>query len=130
MMLVFKRTIDVMQIKELKLRGRRFTWSNEQANPTMTRIDRFFCSTEWEMMFPNADLQVLATMKSDHAPLFLQGELSQDAIHEVVQSTWEKTVNTQDAILCFHVKLLRIAKAIKLWRNRTIGDVQLRLAIA
>lgn len=40
----FKAALDVMRLKEIKLNGRRFTWSNEQTNPTLTRIDRLFCT--------------------------------------------------------------------------------------
>jgi hypothetical protein len=38
----FKSVIDDFHHKELRLNGRQFTWSNGQAKPTMTRIDRFF----------------------------------------------------------------------------------------
>jgi exonuclease III len=40
----------------------------------MSRIDHVFCSTEWQDLFPNSDLQALASMTSDHAPLLLQGD--------------------------------------------------------
>jgi hypothetical protein len=35
----FKAAIDQLHLKEIKLNGRRFTWTNEQDNPTLTRID-------------------------------------------------------------------------------------------
>lgn len=49
---------------------------------------------------------------------------------ETVQSIWEQPINTQDAILHLHVKLLRIAKALKLWKRQHMGNMALRLAIA
>jgi hypothetical protein len=48
-----------------------------------------------------------------------------------VQAAWDQPVNTQeDAILGMHVKLLRTAKALKLWKRQNHGNLDLRLAIA
>jgi hypothetical protein len=48
----FKNTIDNLQLAPLELLGRRFTWCNDQPNPTMTRIDHFLASAEWLEIFP------------------------------------------------------------------------------
>lgn len=53
------------------LQGRKFTWSNQQDNPTLVKLDRVFCSSEWEQLFPNCLLQSSATEGSDHCPLLL-----------------------------------------------------------
>jgi hypothetical protein len=50
--------------------------------------------------------------------------------YETVQSAWSQPVNTQDNILRMHVKLLRTAKALKLWRRQSLGNLPLRLEIA
>jgi len=42
----FKSALDNMSLKEIRLNGRRFTWTNEQDNPTMSRIDRVFCTPD------------------------------------------------------------------------------------
>jgi exonuclease III len=71
----FKATIDSLLLKEIRLNGRRFTWSNEQDAPTLTRIDRLLCTTEWELLFQACFLHSLPSLMSDHTPLLLQGEL-------------------------------------------------------
>ena len=48
----FKNTIDNLQLAPLELFGRRFTWCNDQQNPTMTKIDHFLATAEWLEMFP------------------------------------------------------------------------------
>jgi hypothetical protein len=48
---------------------------------------------------------------------------------ETIQAVWEQPVNTQDAIPRMHVKLIRTAKALKLWRRQTLGNLTLSLAI-
>jgi exonuclease III len=71
----FRAAINHLQLKEIKLNGRRFTWSNQQDNPTLTRIDKFLCTPEWELIFPACFLHSLPSLMSDHTPLLLQGEL-------------------------------------------------------
>jgi hypothetical protein len=44
----FRRALNYLELKEIHLRGRKFTWSNNQNPPTITRIDRAFCTTAWE----------------------------------------------------------------------------------
>jgi hypothetical protein len=68
----FKSTIDDLGQTEIKLNGRRFTWSNEQQ---MTRIDRLLCTPDWELLFPACFLHSLPSLMSDHTPLLLLGEL-------------------------------------------------------
>jgi hypothetical protein len=80
----------------------------------MTKIDHFFASSEWLAIFPRTDLQALASLGSDHCPLFLQGDVIHDFYRgfgfesywmncldflETVKEAWDKPVNTQDAIL-------------------------------
>jgi exonuclease III len=48
----FNHTIDYLQLLEIELNGKLFTWSNERDDPTMSRIDRFLATTEWHDTFP------------------------------------------------------------------------------
>jgi exonuclease III len=76
----FKSTIDELELRELPLHGRKFTWTSEkntQAEATMSRIDRMFCSTTWEEFFPAAHLHAWVSTLSDHCPLILQGDTRQ-----------------------------------------------------
>lgn len=66
----FRSLVNDLDLKEINLRGRRYTWSNDT---TQTRIDRAFCTIEWEIMLPNATLQALLSLASDHSPLLLVG---------------------------------------------------------
>jgi exonuclease III len=68
----FRRAIDDMQVDELYLHGRLFTWSNERRRPTMERIDRVFATVSWLELFPNHHLRSLSSDCSDHAPILLQ----------------------------------------------------------
>ena len=56
----FRATIDHLRLKEIKLNGRRFTWSNQQENPTLTRIDKLLCTPRMGTVLP----RVLSTFPS------------------------------------------------------------------
>ena len=67
----FRTTIDNMELAPLTLRGRKFTWCNDQQMPTMTKIDHMLALANWLDLFLRTDLQALASLGSDHCPLFL-----------------------------------------------------------
>lgn len=90
------------------------------------------------------DLQALASLGSDHCPLFLQGDTSFEFYRgfrfeaywvnmpgflETVHTAWEQPVNTQNALLKLHVKLLRTARALKIWRRAKFSNYKLQAAI-
>jgi hypothetical protein len=140
----FNHTIDYLKLLELDLNGKLYTWSNKQDDPTMTRIDRFLATTEWHDMFPQAGLQAIGTMTSDHCPLVMQGcsdfsfymgfrfeafWIKIDGFNEVVQQACTSSVSSSDAILRLHVKMSRTAKALKIWSRKTVGNFKVQLAI-
>ncbi|KAJ1255933.1 hypothetical protein BS78_K130600 [Paspalum vaginatum] len=67
----FRCFLDNLELKEITLLGRKFTWSNERDNPTLVRLDRAFCSVEWEDIFLDDVLQSATAGVSDHCPLLL-----------------------------------------------------------
>jgi hypothetical protein len=67
----FRKAIDHLEIKELNLLGKKFAWSNNQASPSLTKIDKAFCTPTWEQIYDNPALQALSSSSSDHCPLLL-----------------------------------------------------------
>jgi exonuclease III len=51
--------------------GGRFTWSSNQENPSMSRLDRFLVSPEWDDQFSSAVQSLLPRTLSDHFPILL-----------------------------------------------------------
>ena len=52
----FRSALNHLELKEMRLSGRKFTWYNAQENPVLTKIDRFFHSDDWDELFLNAHL--------------------------------------------------------------------------
>jgi exonuclease III len=57
----FRRALNFLEVKEIELVGRKYTWSNGQSNPTLSRIDRAFCTIPWEDLYFNLILQPLSS---------------------------------------------------------------------
>lgn len=49
----FRRVVDDLDLKEVHLNGRAFTWTSAKERPTLGRIDRVFVSIDWEHLFPD-----------------------------------------------------------------------------
>jgi hypothetical protein len=49
---------------------------------------------------------------------------------EIVASTWTKNVQAQDPIRRVHIKLSRVAKALKIWQRDCVGDLRTQIATA
>ncbi|XP_073362469.1 uncharacterized protein [Aegilops tauschii subsp. strangulata] len=63
----FRATLQNCELQEIHLQNRRFTWSNERMNPTLCKLDSFFCNAEWDLQFNTHILHALSSSLSDHA---------------------------------------------------------------
>ena len=57
----FCRFIDELELQELHLRGRLYTWSNERDRLTLVRLNRVFVTEDRISDFPDHDLSALAS---------------------------------------------------------------------
>jgi hypothetical protein len=67
-MFIFNEIIGHLNLIELPLKGRSFTWSNMQNDPLMEQLDLFFTTTNWTIEFLNTLVLPLAKLASDHIP--------------------------------------------------------------
>ena len=134
---VFRSWKNDLQLKELSLRGRKFTWSNDV---TQTRIDRAFCTAEWDLMLPGCNLQALSSSVSDHSPLLMVGQRQiarftgfrfevfwpqVQGYEDVVQSVWNRDLLLANPYLRLHTKLQRTGRALRMWARQKVGRVKL-----
>lgn len=129
LMAKFRRVLDDCELIEIALQNRKYTWSNERQNPTLVRLDRVFCNSEWEMAYPDFNLTALGTGGSDHCPLFLNRQykiprkavfrfknhwIKIDGFQQVVMEAWNKLqVGSAHSVL--NKKLNKTAKALRTW---------------
>ena len=68
---MFNTIIESLDLREIELSGRKFTWANALPNPTYEKLNRVLASVEWEQKFPLVTVQALSRGISDHTPLFV-----------------------------------------------------------
>jgi endonuclease/exonuclease/phosphatase family metal-dependent hydrolase len=141
----FRRLIEDMTLKEIPLHGRHYTWSNQQNVPVLVKLDRVFCSVDWELLFPNVLLQSTTSQDSDHYPLILglrDNKSGKRRFH--FESFWTKLEGFQDIVLAawnsiesatcpfksLEMKLQGVAKSLQAWSEKQVGHVRSQLALA
>lgn len=72
----FRAKLNMLELKEIYLNGRRYTWSNERQVAIMEKIDHVFVSNEWDEAYLTCFLSALGTKVSDHCPLMLDVNVS------------------------------------------------------
>ena len=70
---MFNAITKTLNLRELEMTGRKYTWANYAEVPTYEKLDRILVTTEWEQKFPLAFVQALTREISDHTPLLLDG---------------------------------------------------------
>jgi exonuclease III len=69
--------VNTYKLRDLPLNGGRFTWSNNQSDPTLERLDGVLISKHWEAKFPLTNIRKNPRFLSDHNPLILCSELEE-----------------------------------------------------
>ena len=134
----FRRFLDDLELAELNLHGRRYTWSNERREPTLVRLDRWFYSVDWEERHPNCLLRAGSSAGSDHCPIILHSNIQAPRYHrfrfepiwpkfddgylQIISEAWVAPDNL-NPLRRLHLLLTRTARALQSWNDRRIGSV-------
>jgi len=66
---LFNAVIDSLNLREIEMSGRKFTWANHLQNQTFEKLDRILVCTDFETMYPLTTVLALTREISDHTPL-------------------------------------------------------------
>jgi hypothetical protein len=129
---LFNAVIDSLDLHEMEMSGRKFTWANSRRVPTYERLDRVLVSTDWEQKFPLATVEALNREISDHTPLLLSlggktkskkqppfkfelGWLLKDSFFEVVSEVWKKENRGTTPMQRWQNKMRRLRQFLREW---------------
>ncbi|KAL4194693.1 hypothetical protein AMTRI_Chr05g60730 [Amborella trichopoda] len=59
------------ELLDIPLQGNCFTWSNHSPQQSLSKLDRFLLSLNWEEHFPGSHAMALPKPTSDHCPILL-----------------------------------------------------------
>jgi hypothetical protein len=133
----FWSCLDEIEMKEIQLHGRRYTWTSSTQNPTQTKIDHIFATKDWEFLYLDYHLQAGGTSVSDHCPLILAYNplqkrfkgicfescwLLYPEFKEMVTDSSSMPVSTSNKARALHIKLARLAKTLKRWHKQRVAE--------
>ena len=141
----FRATLHGCDLREIHLQNRRFTWSNERQNPTMSKLDSVFCNAEWDIEFQNHILHALSSSLSDHCPMLLAPIIGpkkprsfkfenfwikMPGFQETVSDAWAaSTPHYEPCQILFH-KLRTTAVRLRKWSQSFSSNARLHLHMA
>ena len=141
----FHVALDSSELHEIRCQNRSFSWSNERAEPTLVRLDRFFCNVSWEALFRGCSVHALSSSSSDHCPLLLADIQTpprrarfrfesfwprHPGFHNVVLTAWSQPLNCRNPLDRLRIKLNRTARALKSWSKSLFSDARFQLHLA
>ena len=126
----FQRTVVALELQDMHLHGRTFTWSNERDSPTLVWLNRVLISVDWDEKFPKAHLRGLGTDASDHCALLLQNNLGQmtkarfhfelfwpkfDDYEDIIAQAWQRPSLISDPLARLDAMLRNLVRELQSW---------------
>lgn len=134
----FRWVVDDLELKEVHLNGRAFTWSNTRECPTLERIDKALVSTEWEALFLASFLYALPSTTSYHYPLLMSTAFSFgtkkvfhfesfwpkfDGFQGTVSRAWRGKATLSDPLHNLDFLLKATGRAVQSYMQRRVGNI-------
>lgn len=130
-MFLFNEAISNLDLIELPLHGRQFTWTNKQFSPLLERLDWFFTSNSWIANFPNTLVRTLVMESSDHWPCVIEigitipqtkffrfenHQLNHEGFIQVVVNGWSTPNHVTDSAKLLTAKFKNLRKELIIWK--------------
>jgi hypothetical protein len=68
---IFNAIIESLDLREIILSSRQFTWASRREIPTYEKLDRILANVGWKQKFPLVSVCAMTGMGSNHTPLFI-----------------------------------------------------------
>ncbi|XP_039126955.1 uncharacterized protein LOC120263117 [Dioscorea cayenensis subsp. rotundata] len=121
--------------------GRRFTWTNGQADPIWVKLDRFLVNYNWLTCFPRVVQSCLPRLGSDHVPLRLEmgyhffnprpfrfelAWTTKVGFHELVHQWWSEISPRGCGAFILSKKIAGIRARLRHWAKHDFGSIKLQ----
>src|SRR6266498_3338974 len=135
---MFNAIIENLDLREITLSGRQFTWANRRNVSTYEKLDRILASVEWEQKYPLVTVRALTRSGSDHTPLLINSgqqahignkahfsfELSwfrHEGFYEMVAAEWAAVSKGDTPIERWQNKIRHLRRFLKGWAKNLSG---------
>jgi hypothetical protein len=131
--------VNKLGLIEINPSVRKFTWTNNQKNLILAKLDRVFITTKWEAIFPLVRVLGLPKNISDHAPLLVDSRgnyrlgkkkfrfekwwLKRTDFKEVVRKVWDAHCLGAEAIEIWQSRIMIFRRLVRGWEANMIADL-------
>uniref|UniRef100_A0A453NB92 Reverse transcriptase domain-containing protein n=1 Tax=Aegilops tauschii subsp. strangulata TaxID=200361 RepID=A0A453NB92_AEGTS len=136
--MMFNMIIESLNLREIELTGRQFTWANSLPTPTYEKLDRVLASVEWEQKYPMVSVHAMQRAISDHTPLFLdsgeathvanknifsfkQSWFEREGFMEMIAREWDKPVMGRTHVERWQNKIRHLRQFLRGWARNESG---------
>ena len=135
---MFNMIIESLDLREIDLTGRQFTWANSLPIPTYEKLDRVLTSVEWEQKFPLVTVQALQRAISDHTPLLVDsgeathvgnkntfsfelGWFEREGFMELIAAEWARDMGGSSSVERWQNKIRHLRQFLRGWAKHQSG---------
>lgn len=143
LMQLFNDLIRELEVEDVPLQNRAYTWCSKRPDPNFSKIDRVFLTPGWAIRFPLITLRALEMVVSDHCPLVLscsQRSTSKKEprwenfwfdfpeVKEKVSYIWcTGDLKSHIGLSGFYAKTESLHKELMAWHKSKFGKISQRL---
>lgn len=139
LMSLFNDLIREMEVIDIPLQNRKFTWCSNRPDPSHSRIDRILIAPELSLQFPLITMQAMEVLVSDHAPLLLSCRkpttpkrlykmelfwLSNPQATAIIQEIWSNGDRSLNELQRFSSNCERMHKRLRDWHCHNFDDIE------
>jgi hypothetical protein len=140
LMCSFNDLIRDIEVVDVHLKNRIFTYSSKRLQPSLSKLDRIFISTEIATIFPLISLEALEMTVSDHSPLLLSCSnpqpsrrpcrlelfwLKNPTSREMIKQIWNSSQhNGQAPITAFQAKVMQTHVNLREWHCQNFSELE------
>ena len=135
----FSEVLNDLGLRDLPLQGGHYTWQGGSNGRSMSRLDRFLVSPDWESQCSRAIQRRLPRPVSDHFPIMLDSEgvragpppfrfelmwLKYEGFKEILKGWWQNLQFHGTFSFILAAKLKAIKGLLKTWNREVFGKVE------
>ena len=138
---LFNAVIESLDLKEIVMSGRQFTWVGPGDDPLFEKLDRVLVSTDWDDKFSLSTVQCRDGNISDHTPLILntgssthqksqrpfkfeRGWLIRDGFYDMVAQIWQSENGGSTPLERWQNKIRRLRQHLRGGAQHISGTYQ------
>ena len=135
----FTEVVNELGLRDLSLQGGPFTWRGGLNGRSMSCLDRFLVTADWENKFSNAVQSTLPRPVSDHCPILLDSEgikpgirpswfeiiwLKYEGFKDLMRDWWQNMQFSGSFSFVMASKLKALKGILKGWNKEAFGRVE------